>query len=57
MSEALIHEKFVERRGDSYYVVNFPGLIRYILDGKTWKDIGLPQLFGKIAIHSRNNFV
>ncbi len=52
VSEALIHEKFVERRGDSYYVVNFPGLIQYIRDGKTWKDIGLPQLFGKIAIHS-----
>lgn len=52
VTDALIKENIVVKRADSYYVVDFPRLIHYIKDGKTWADIGLPQLFGKISIQS-----
>lgn len=52
VTDALIREKIVAKRGESYYIVDFPKLIRFIQEGKTWKDIGLPQLFGKVTIHS-----
>jgi hypothetical protein len=52
VTEALIKEKIVEKRGPSYYVVDLPKLVRYIKEEKTWKDIGLPQLYGKLAIIS-----
>lgn len=52
VTDALIRESIVEKKDQSYYVVDFPRLISYIKSGKSWKDIGLPQLYGKIAIHS-----
>lgn len=52
VTDALIQEKIVEKRSQSYYIIDLPRLIRYIKEGKSWKDIGLPQLYGKIAIHS-----
>lgn len=52
VTEALIKQGIVVKRSQSYYIVDFPKLVDYIMEGKTWKDIGLPQLFGKIGIHS-----
>ncbi len=52
VADALIQQGIVVKRSESYYIVDFPKLVRYIMEGKTWKEIGLPQLFGKVGIHS-----
>ena len=52
VTKALIQHGFVEKLDDSYYVVDFPGLIQLIVEGKRWADIGLDVLYGKIAIIS-----
>jgi len=52
VTDALIRENIVMKRSETYYIVDFPKLIQLILDGKSWKDIGLDQLYGKIGIFS-----
>lgn len=52
VTDALIKNRIVEKRSDTYYIVNFPKLIELIIQKKSWADIGLPQLFGNIGIHS-----
>ncbi len=52
VTEALIKQGIVEKQSDSYYVVDFPKLIRLIRGETKWSDIGLSQLYGKVAIHS-----
>lgn len=52
VTEALIREKIVEEREKFFYVLDFKKLLQYIMEEKSWADIGLPQLYGKISIHS-----
>jgi hypothetical protein len=52
VADALIKIGVVQKIGEAYYVVNFPKLVRMINEGKTWKEVGLPQLYGKITIFS-----
>ncbi len=52
VTDALIKEKVVQKLGASYYVVDAPKLVRIINAGTHWKDIGLPQLYGRITIRS-----
>ena len=50
--DALIKEKIVTVENGIYYITDPIKLIDYILQGKSWKDIGLDDLFGKINISS-----
>lgn len=50
--DALIKEKIVTNENGIYYITDPIKLIDYILAGKSWKDIGLNDLFGKINISS-----
>lgn len=50
--DALSKQGMVKKTGQSYYVVDFPKLIDFIEQGKKWSDIGLPELYGKMAIIS-----
>ena len=52
VTDALIKIGVVEKLGESYYIVDFPRLIQLVNDGKQWSDIGLPQLHGRISIHT-----
>lgn len=52
VTEALIKEGIVQKRENSYYIVDLPKLIQYVVDGKKWSEIGLNQLNGKIVIIS-----
>jgi hypothetical protein len=52
VTDALIANGVVEKRSESYYIIDFPKLLNYITEGKTWAEIGLPQLFGKVGIFS-----
>ena len=50
--DALINEGIVTERDGVYYITNMDKLIKYILDGKKWSDIGLDELYGTINIAS-----
>jgi len=50
VTEPLIRIGVVQKVQDTYYIVDAPKLIRMINEGKQWKEIGLPQLYGRISI-------
>lgn len=50
-AEALIKVGIVEKRADSYYIVDMPRLIAAIEAKKPWKDLGLPY-FGPLRVHT-----
>ena len=50
--DALIREDIVTEIDGVYYITGMDKLLDYILEGKTWKDIGLSNLYGKINIDS-----
>lgn len=52
VTDALIKENIVTEKDGVYYITDMEKLLNYILEGKTWKDIGLTSLYGKINIDS-----
>ena len=50
--DALITEGIVTEREGVYYISDMNKLMDYILQGKNWSDIGLPELYGKLNIAS-----
>ncbi len=50
--DALINEKIVTLRNGVYFITDMDKLLDYILAGKTWSDIGLSSIYGKINIDS-----
>jgi len=50
--DALIKQHLVTKIGPSYYIADFPKLMGVINRGTQWKDIGLPDLYGKITIRT-----
>jgi hypothetical protein len=52
VTDALMHAGIVEKINETYYIVDFPKLINLVIEGKTWADIGLDELYGKISIIS-----
>ena len=52
VAEALINEKIVTKEDNVYYITDMNKLLDNILNGKTWKEIGLPSIYGKINIYS-----
>jgi hypothetical protein len=53
VADALISRQIVQvQNKKTCYITDFPKLLQMITDKQTWKDIGLPQLYGKIAIKS-----
>lgn len=53
VANALIKEKIVTIDEEGiYYITDMNKLIEYILNGKSWKDIGLSDLYGNINIAS-----
>jgi hypothetical protein len=52
IADALIKQSIVKRTDSSYFIVDFPKLVKLVTDGKKWSDIGLPELYGRISIIS-----
>lgn len=52
VTEALIKENIVTVRDEVYYITDMEKLLQYIVEGKTWADIGFNQIYGKINIAS-----
>ena len=50
--EKLEKENVVTNRDGVYFITDMDKLMKYILDGKKWKDIGLTELYGSINIAS-----
>lgn len=50
--DALQKENIVTENSGVYYITDMDKLLQYILEGKTWSDIGLNQLYGNINIAS-----
>lgn len=52
VTDALIKTGIVQKQGTSYYIVDAPKMVRMINSGTRWKDIGLPQLYGRVSVRS-----
>ena len=39
VADALMEQGIVEKKSETYYIVDFPKLVDYIQEGKSWKDI------------------
>ena len=50
--DALIKENIVTQTDGVYYITDMNKLLSYILEGKKWSDIGLPNLYGNVNIAS-----
>ena len=50
--DALEKENIVTNRDGVYFITDMNKLMDYILQGKKWSDIGLPELYGSINIAS-----
>ena len=48
--DALVKTGIVKKEMSTYYIVDMPGLLKMIREGKKWSDIGLTQLYGKISV-------
>lgn len=51
--DALIANKLVEEKEGIYYVTDMEKLVNYILNGKSWKDLGVTDdIYGNVSISS-----
>ena len=51
ITEALVNQNIVEEIDGTYYIKDMNGLLNMILEGKTWKDVGV-DLYGSINVKS-----
>jgi len=52
VTDALVKQGVVAKVKNAYYVVDFPKLVKMIEAGRQWKDVGMPQLYGRMTIFS-----
>ncbi len=52
VTDALIQQNIVQIIDGTYYITDMPKLLSYISEGKTWTDIGITKLYGRINIDS-----
>ncbi len=50
--DALQKDGIVTEKGGTYYVTDTPRLLSYIVEGKKWSDLGLPEIYGGVNIAS-----
>lgn len=50
--DALMKEDIVSENNGVYYITDMDKLLNYILEGKSWKDIGIESIYGNININS-----
>lgn len=50
--EALINNRIVEEKDNSYYIADTSALIKLVTDKKKWSDIGVNDLYGYVTIQS-----
>ena len=48
-TQALIKQGIVQQINNAYYIVDLPKLVKLMVDGNNWSEVGLPY-YGKITI-------
>lgn len=48
--EALEKARYVKRRENAYYVVKMAELMDAIVKGVSWKELGVPNLYGRVIV-------
>jgi hypothetical protein len=48
-AQGLVNQGIVQKINNAYYIVDLPKLVKLMVDGKSWGDVGLPY-YGKITI-------
>jgi hypothetical protein len=48
--DALQQKGIVTRRDNTWYLTDAPAFVKLITSGARWKDIGLPQLYGRVTV-------
>jgi hypothetical protein len=52
IADALVKQGIAKKKSNAYYIVDMPKLVKLMEDGKSWADIGVPNLYGKIKVVS-----
>jgi hypothetical protein len=52
ITEALVTNRMVQKQGETHYLTDLPKLIDLIDQKKKWADLGLPQFYASIMIHT-----
>ena len=52
IADALVKQGIAKKVNDAYYIVDMPRMVKLMEDGKSWTDIGVTNLYGKIKIVS-----
>jgi len=52
IADALVKQGIAKKTNDAYYIVDMPKLVKIMEDGKSWTDIGVPNLYGKVKVVS-----
>lgn len=52
VADALMKQGIVRKVNGTYYVVNMPALVKAMEAGKSWSDLGVPSLYGKVKVIS-----
>ena len=50
--DALIKESIVTEKNGIYYITDMNKLLTYIIEGKKWSEIGLPEIYGSINVEA-----
>jgi hypothetical protein len=50
IADALIKQGLVKQVSGTYYIVDMPKLVQLMEEGKTWSDVGVPSLYGKVKV-------
>jgi hypothetical protein len=50
VTDALVKQGVVEEVGGVYYVADVDAMLSWLFQDKDWKDLGLPQLYGRFAV-------
>ncbi len=52
VANALVKQGLAKKVGDVYFITDMPAFVKLMESGKTWGDVGVPSLFGKVKVIS-----
>jgi hypothetical protein len=52
VADALVKRGIAKKVGDVYFITDMAAFVKLMEAGKTWADIGVPSLFGKVKVIS-----